>query len=150
MPLDAPAACGRDVFISNVGFCDHGGRDYDLRVHIYRDSQTDAERCSAVRGGGTDAGLVVRYSEGQGLGQMSVPIDGIVAYARRPGRLLVHCQYGMYRAVMLAMVALVARGSTPYEAIAAVLEGQWRDRGVALFAADQPLSDLLRWWTAQR
>jgi glycosyltransferase involved in cell wall biosynthesis len=149
MPIDLPASLGRDVFVSNVGHCGALGHGYDLRIHLYRNSQTDNERCPAVAAG-DDHGLVIHYSEGEGLGRMSVPLADVVAFARRPGRLLVHCQYGMYRAPMLGMVALVARGATPAEAIAACLEAQWRDRGVAFFMADQPMSDLLRWWEANR
>jgi hypothetical protein len=139
------ADLGRGVFVSDVGHCDAEPRRYELGVHIYRDSQPVDCRCGVIRGE-RPGGLVVRYSEGEPLGRMSVPLADVVGYARRPGSVLVHCQFGMYRAPMLAMVCLVARGISPAEAVGRLLTAQWRDRGVAFFLADAPMCDLLRFW----
>ena len=111
------AAVGNDVFVSTSTHCDAHRDDYDLLVHIHRNGHNiyGAEQtCNAVcvfaaglyAAGPCTPGLYVTYIEGRSLDSLIVDkthgfaaggvdaIDALVEYAKKPGRLLVHCQMG--------------------------------------------------------
>lgn len=120
------APIGHDVWVGNYAACDIGGPSFDRIIHIYRDDADQTGVCKHVLGQQA-GGLVIRYCEGDPLESMSVPVAEVIAYARRPGRLLSHCAAGMCRGPTLGILAVMARGGDPHEAIGAVSRGLWRD-----------------------
>lgn len=118
------ATIGHDVWVGNFAACDARGQEFAGTIHIYRDETDPTGVCKHVLGKQA-GGLVVRYREGDPLDSMSVPVAEVIAYARRPGTILAHCAAGMCRGPTLAILAVMARGGDPHEAIAAVSRGLW-------------------------
>jgi hypothetical protein len=106
------ADCGDGVWVGNYFACDAGG--FDLTLHAWRpENLADGRICRCCREVATGVAvhhLVLTYREGESLARIPVPIDGIAAHARRPGRLLAHCAGGSVRGPTLAVMAKVARG----------------------------------------
>lgn len=70
----------------------------------------------------------MRWVEGQSLKVFSVPAGQIAAYARQPGRLLIYFRAGSCRSTAVGLLAKVARGCDPFDAIADIGWGLYWDR----------------------
>lgn len=100
--------CGDKLFVGDYAACDAGG--FDWVIHLWRERDVAAQAaCKAILGGGP-AALKVRWTEEGSLGDLDPGVPAIIEFARRPGRLLVHCRSGHCRSCNLAVLAAVARG----------------------------------------
>ena len=116
------ASLGNDVFVGNFESCDPAA--YDLIIHVWRRSNVPNHTCKVVSGK-IDHGLKVYWQEGARLSELNPSFDEIVAYMKKPGKLLLHCVAGICRSTQLAVAALVVRGVEPVEAVRRVYDGCW-------------------------
>jgi hypothetical protein len=126
------AAVGDRIYVADFTFCDSYAKTFPNIVHISSDKDRADGRACRVCATGDGPGFIVRWSEGQSLSAMSVPLDEVAAFARRPGRLLVHCSGAVCRSPTLAIAAKVARGRDVMDAIRRAADPDARpDAGVA-------------------
>lgn len=159
MPTQTPGPAanivdvGHGVFIGDFAACDASGDSFPLCVHVGSQlNLTEGRACRVYTGASdrADKGLSVEWSEGQPLARMSVPLEEVVAYVRRPGNVLIHCAAGACRSPTIALLAKVARGADPWEAVAAIFRRTWEGRGFPPHFTSDPTADVLRWWQSSR
>jgi hypothetical protein len=139
------AAVGDRIYISCYEFCDAYGRTFDNVLHIFSEANRTERRLCKTCATGDGPGLIVRWSEGEALSAMGVPLDEVVAFARRPGRLLIHCAAASCRSPMLAILAKIARGCRPFEAVKEVCQGVYEGYGEFPILMREPMLGLLAW-----
>jgi hypothetical protein len=76
---------------------------------------------------------------------MSVPLAEVAEFARRPGRLLVHCAGAVCRSPTLAIAAKVARGRDVMDAIRDLWSGLWEGYSEPPILMPDPMRELLNW-----
>jgi hypothetical protein len=139
------AAVGDRIYVADFTFCDSYAKTFPNIVHISSDKdRADGRACRACATA-DGPGLIVRWSEGQPLSAMSVPLAEVAEFARRPGRLLVHCAGAVCRSPTLAIVAKVARGRDVLDAIRDVIGGVWEGYGEPTWLMPEPMRGLLTW-----
>jgi hypothetical protein len=115
------ADCGDDVWVGDHVACNAAIDKFDLSIHLWHDYHYPDGLC-ARNLAGPGPGLVIRYRDGEDLGTASVPIDEVVSYVSRPGKLLVHCGLGAFRGPTYAVLAKIVRGCGVEKALADVLK----------------------------
>ncbi len=130
--------------------CDARGHDFPNVVHVWSDlNRTEGRVCRCVSGP-VPIGFPVRWSEGERLSAMSIPVDVVVAYMRKPGDLLIHCAGGACRSPVLAVLAMVARGDNVWGAIGHVFRRTWEGRGFTPTLPQESMAGIVKFWEAGR
>lgn len=143
------AHVGEEVWCGDFEACDARADLFDLWVHVWRGrDRDDGQRCRQVETNSV-RGLAVRWSEGQGISDLSVPMDEIAEYMARPGRLLIHCKGGVCRSTALAIVAQALRGRPFWDAIGGVYRGIWRAYRCAYWPEASTMQTVLEWAEAR-
>jgi hypothetical protein len=146
-PVPGPhlASCGDDVWVGSRVACEEQAARFDRVVHVWRDDQPDyACRFAAEPGG---CGLSVRWKEyrpAETLDEMRPGLDEVVAFAKVPGRLLLHCAGGVTRSTVLALAAKIARGCLPARAEADIRAAMLRDRGIPVQWIESVRAEVVR------
>jgi hypothetical protein len=139
------AAVGDRIYVSDHSFCTAYGATFENVIHITSDKdRADGRACRACATG-DGPGLIVRWSEGQPLTAMSVPLAEVAEFARRPGRLLVHCAGAVCLSPTLAIAAKVARGRDVMDAIRDLWSGLWEGYSEPPILMPDPMRELLNW-----
>jgi hypothetical protein len=117
------SSIGSDIWIGEHQAC--GSRPFDLTIHIWQDENLlTGHVCPTVREGGE--GLVIHWTPGLRLEDMSVPMADVADYICRDGTLLIHCAHGIARSSLLGVAALSLRsGCDPWFAAATVGRAVW-------------------------
>lgn len=139
------ANVGDRTYVSDASYCTAFGNTYQNIIHIYRDENLAAGHACKTCLDGHGPGLRIRWREGEPLAAMSVPLADLIQYARRPGRLLVHCSAGASRSPSLAVVAKVVRGRHPMDAIRDVIDGLRQGTGSFPCFVNTTMESILDW-----
>jgi glycosyltransferase involved in cell wall biosynthesis len=145
-PIPGPdlCDCGDGVWVGSWKACIEQAGKFDRVIHIYRN---DIKQCicepisSRWEQGGSGQHLgefLVRWQELQPFEEMEPGLDAVMEYARRPGRLMLHCAGGVCRSPTLALAAKLARGCPPERAKADIIRAFRRDRGIGMGWLDSP------------
>lgn len=138
-------AVGDDVWVGDYVACDERGLTFPLAIHGWKAANIAEGRiCACLRGSG-GWGLPVRLEEGRQVGSWDRTLDAIGNYARRPGKLLAHCAGGAYRGPTLALVAKIARGRPPLEAVLDIYQAMWFDSRCLPGFMTEPTEEIFRW-----
>ena len=138
------------VSVGDFEWCNANGEHYPNVIHVWKpENLTERRACQCVVTGQGN-GLRIRYAEGDSLGTIDVPLSEIIAYARRPGDLYVHCAAGACRGPTIALLAMVARGVDPFQALACLYQADWVGRRIAPTLVQVPVQEILAWWEGQR
>lgn len=120
---------------------------FDRVIHIWREDQATSGCWTVLNRAYGPRDLLVKYTENQSLSFSDTTPDLIAAFARQPGRLLVHCWGGVCRGPTVAVLALVARGVEYGRAVGDVA------RAVAGYGGEPfgnvALRDIARWAGSQ-
>ena len=148
------AACGNGVWVANAETCDQRGGGFDRTIHVHHSQSPTPGRCRAWNGAGDAArDLFVRYVDGESFStardhntDSPLSIARIAAFAKPDGRLLCHCAAGLCRGPTMAVLAKIARGCTPWQAMHDVAAAMWlgQQRSPQFFSL--PLSEISRWY----
>jgi hypothetical protein len=87
--------------------------------------------------------------EGRPMTECGVPMNKLIEYMQRPGKILCHCHAGGTRAPSLAIFAKAARGCDPQKAIGeviAALQYQYADAEVCATFNIKPLCEVFQRW----
>lgn len=136
------ADCGDDVWVGSGAGCDEGAGRFDGVIHIWRGDPEGWGVCRHVLGG-KPGGLVVRWKEEELTGAMAPTFGDVMAYARRPGTLLVHCAAGVTRSTAVALAAKIARGCPAAKAEADIRAAMTRDRGKPVLWNEGAVAEIL-------
>jgi hypothetical protein len=134
------ADVGNGVWVGDLAACNACGSTFPNAIHIWRDGDRDERAICKANG----KELSICYKEGGRLATMSVPIDAVVAYMRRPGPILIHCRGGSCRSTTLAILAKVARGCEVKAAIVEVFLSVLDAYGVVSLLFPEPIADICR------
>jgi hypothetical protein len=126
-PVESPnlADCGDGVWIGDREGCDARPKGFGGVMHIWRGDPEGFGVCRHALGDGAGQPadeLMVVWREDQGIGALAPAFAEILGYARRPGRLLIHCAAGVSRSPALVLAAKLARGCDPDRAVAEIRE----------------------------
>lgn len=145
--VDANVAyVGHEIWIGNVEACDQDHVSHELSIHIRHHKKAVPLPCRRSTNSSSE-GLFLCYDDGDPLTAASVPLESIAAYARRVGRLFVHCGWGLCRSPTIALLCKVARGADPFSAMADIGRGLWEGYEAAPQFHSVPVIDILRWHT---
>ncbi len=118
MNLKRFASIGADIWIGSADMCPERYTAFEHKIHIHSPGQVSP--CTHA----APSDLSLQFVEKIPLG--SERIQAIHRVAVLPGRLFIHCGAGMCRSPTAAIVALVARGYTPGQAMGAIADAMWR------------------------
>ena len=136
---------GDGIFLSHRDKCP--SFPYRERIiHIWR-SDMPENSCVDILNGNAK-GLVIHYKDGEPLVNASVDVQTIVDFCAQPPSepLLIHCTVGQTRGPTIALLAKIARGSTPFAAMGTIAEVSWRVRRVIPNFCLAPLKEIFEWW----
>lgn len=158
----AYAACGDGVWVGNAEMCDQRRRQFDLTIHVHHERSPTPGRCKAFdsgAGGEITKDLFVRYVDGSSLSTAEIytgapqsfvqgapALQTIAAFARRDGRILCHCAAGLCRGPTMAILAKIARGCTPWQAMHDVSQAMWLGYQQSPMLFREPLTEICRWY----
>lgn len=162
------AACGDNVWVGNADFCDERGDKFDVVIHVHHEKSPTPGRCKKFEAptGGKAADLFLRYIDGSSLTSIEIgdrlhgklewrsapqALREIAAYSAHGNRLLCHCAAGLCRGPTMAVIAKVARGCTPWQAMHDVANGMWLGYQAAPQLFNLPMTEICRWyWDGDR
>lgn len=129
-PVPGPKLCdcGDGVWVGSAVACVEQNHKFDRSIHIYRD---DTGSVCPNHGDGENS-LLVHWREHdpvESVDLMRPSLAEVAAFAKVPGKLLVHCFGGVTRGPSVALAAKIARGCDPAKAGADIRAAFLRDRG---------------------
>ncbi len=147
------AAVGNEVWVGGSACCNRARPQFAGAIHLWKPANliacNDGVACRHLLDRRL-GDLVVEWREDQGTAHLSVPLDGIAAYARgTAGPLLVHCLSGSCRSTAIAVACKVARGCEVFDAIGEVARTVYRQRGFFVGWRQDSMAEIIRWADAQ-
>lgn len=139
----------RDVWIGDREACDARGPDFPLVIHAWSDLNIAEGRLCECLARSCGRGLPVKYSEGHLLAEADRPIGVVADYARRQGRILCHCAGCAVRGPTFGLLALAARGVSPFDAIPLLYRAMWAACRMPPCLFDRPVAEIISWWEAR-
>ena len=141
----SPVPIGHEIIISHRDFCPYWK---GKTIHIWRDDMAN-NSCKFVSegrdGGNSDLHLIINYKDGESLFNANVTIDEIASFARISESLLIHCTVGQTRSPTIALIAKIARGASPYQALGDIMKANWDMRGIVSNFCLTPVKEILEW-----
>jgi len=142
-----PVEIGYNVWVGPKQSCAAAGGEFDRVIHIHR---SDLRQICPALAKATRNDFFLDYKDGESLAALGDEFDEVWGFCREPGKLLVHCQAGQTRGPTLAVLALAARGTSPFQALGHVFEAVWNQRRIPCNFVPAPIKDIVERWEAHR
>jgi hypothetical protein len=138
------APVGDDIWVGNFMACEANLDTFPRSIHIWHPWHAPQWICRNVTEN-QGRGLNVAYREHESLSNASIDPASIAAYARTPGRLLIHCAAGGCRGPTIAVLAKVARGKTVVEAQVEIRKGMLAGYNQEPEFPPVPMAEIAEW-----